>query len=165
MGVKRQYSHGRIKKKLIVAYTMKYRYLIVANPVGVISATTKFHSQALPVLIAVIGTRALSGEISAAYRNVRPRNPVGKNKLNKKMATPATMIEALSLGAETVPAKTVMQQPMPIAAKIISLRRPKRSTVNTPIGEQTVWKVKTEAPRMRESIDVSPRYCSKMVGK
>ena len=45
---------------------MKYRQPIDANATGVISATTKLNSHAVPVEMLVMGTRALVGEISEA---------------------------------------------------------------------------------------------------
>jgi hypothetical protein len=129
----------------------------------VISATRKLNNHAVPVEIAVMGTRALKGAISEAYRNVNPRNPVGKNSENMKMKAPAVPEAARLVIFDDVPAMIAMQMPMPAAENIINLRRPKRSTVSTPIGEQIVCHVNTAAPRILETLLVKPRPCSKTV--
>lgn len=69
-------SHGVINNKLIQAQMMKYLYLSVAKPIGVISATKKLKAHAVPVDIEVMGTRILSGAISLAYKKVKPKKPV-----------------------------------------------------------------------------------------
>ena len=130
-----------------------------------------------PVEIAVIGTRKLSGEISEAYRKVKPRKPVGKNKENMKMKAPATATAALLFVCDDAPAIMAIQQPgkhqnwtlirvlklwplpIPMAEKHINFRRPNRSTVRTPIGEQTVCQVKTAAPKILASRPERPKYC------
>ena len=88
--------------------------------------------------MAVIGTRYVKGATSLAYRNVRPKNPIGKNKLKRNKKALATPKQATLLLCLIVPAMMNMQVPMPMADTIISLRRPKRSTVRTPMGAQQV---------------------------
>ena len=105
----------------------------------------------------VIGTLALRGLISLAYKKVRPKKPVGKNRLKRKMKAPATPTAAILFGWLDVPATTAIHVPIPAAANIINLRLPKRSTVRTPIGEQSVWNVNTLAPRTLASTSDSPR--------
>ena len=79
------------------------------------------------------------------------------------MTGPATATHALLLVSAEVPAIMAMQEPIPKAANIISLRRPNRSTVSTPIGEQSVCQVNTDAPKMRASTEDSPKYVSNIV--
>lgn len=67
------------------------------------------NNHALPVLRLVIGTRTLSGLISAAYRKVSPRKPVGKKRLKRKIKVPAAPTAALSSVWLEVPATTAQQ--------------------------------------------------------
>jgi hypothetical protein len=60
--------------------------------IGFSGTHLKIH--ALPVLIAVMGTRACRGLISLAYKNVRPRKPTGKKRLKRKINAQATPTQA-----------------------------------------------------------------------
>jgi len=123
----------------------------------------KLNNHALPVLRAVIWVLALNGAISLAYRNAMPRNPTGKKSEYMKMNAPAVPTAFRSfVPGEEVPAMMAMQVPMPRAETIMSLRRPKRSTVRIPMGEQIVCQVKTQAEIMRAVSAERPRLVWKM---
>jgi len=124
---------------------------------------TYLKTQALPVLIAVIGTRTMSGLISLAYRKVKPRKPTGKKRLKRNKKALATETQEAFGACDAAPATMAMQVPMPMAEIIISFLRPKRSTVRTPIGEQQVWKVNRDAVKTRAMVPERPRYCLKIV--
>jgi len=111
----------------------------------------------LPVDIAVMGTRWLRGEISAAYRNVSPRNPVGKKSEKRKIKAAGTPKDAVLDGCDDPPAMTAIQTPIPREETIINLRRPNLSTVRTPMGEHIVCQVNTEAATIFAALGVSPR--------
>lgn len=79
------------------------------------------------------------------------------------MNTAATMTHDVFVIWEDVPAIIAMQDPIPNAANIINFLLPNRSTVKTPIGEQKVCHVNTEALRTRDVCADNPRPVSKIV--
>lgn len=82
---------------------------------------------------------------------------MGKKSEKRKIKAAATPTNAVSPGCDDPPAITAIQTPIPREETIINLRRPNLSTVRTPMGEQMVCQVNTEAAIIFAALGVWPR--------
>jgi len=85
---------------------------------------------------AAAGVRIASGAYSEGSNHGIASMPTAKKRLNKKSIAEATMPEAL-LPFDTVPARTDIQQHIPMTANSISFRRPSLSRIQMGGSEET----------------------------
>lgn len=88
-----------------------------------------------------------------------PSQPIAKNVLKMNKNAAATIPGAVPLTL-VVPARIAIDAEQPIAPKIISERRPKRSIVNTAMKEARKYSVPFAAASIRDTKGVRPMYCS-----
>ena len=85
---------------------------------------------------AAAGVRIASGAYSEGNSHGIASIPTAKKKLNKKSIAEATMPEAL-FPFDTVPARTAIQQHIPMTANNMSFRRPSLSRIQIGGSEET----------------------------
>ena len=108
---------------------MKYLQPIFVKAMGVTSATRKLKSHETAIEMLNTAVRKWAGAISLEYRNGTPKKPMTKTQRYSQMKATAAFRAAVSLGLEVRPAMQAMQPDMAPALSIMSLRRPKRSTM------------------------------------
>lgn len=144
---------------------------MLAKATGVIMTTMKFQIQLPDVERALAGARILRGTISAGYSQVMPSQPMAKNVLKTKRNTvwaiPALVPFEVPEWVEeilSVMARITIESDMPMAPKIIRVRRPNLSTVNTATQEAMKYSVPLRAEIRRDIVALIPILFSSRVG-
>jgi hypothetical protein len=102
----------------------------------VICTTRKVNIQFEAEARAAAGVLIASGAYSEGRSHGMASMPTAKKKLNRNSIAEATMPEAL-FPFETVPARTAMQQHIPVHANNISFRRPSLSRIQIGGSDET----------------------------
>jgi hypothetical protein len=89
--------------------------------------------------------------------------PTAKKKLNRKSIAEATIPELL-FPFETVPARTDMQQHIPVQANNMSLRRPNLSRIQIGGSDETKYATPLKPASKRDRFWDSPTDRTKMEG-